>query len=69
MELTNICLESYDFIIMFGINKNLKNKIIIEVKSKYNNETLMTKVNYKKMKSLFQENNMDVDINDNPTQY
>ena len=68
-DLGNIGLESYDFIVMFGINKNLKNKIIIEVNSKYNNETLMTNVNYEKIESIFKENNIDVDINDNPTQY
>ena len=68
-DLGNIGLESYDFIVMFGINKNLKNKIIIEVNSKYNNETLMTNVNYEKIESILKENNIDVDINDNPTQY
>ena len=56
-------------LLCLGLKKNLKNKIIIEVNSKYNNEILMTNVNYKKIESLFNDNNIDVDINDNPTQY
>ena len=68
-NLDKVDLKSYELILMFGINKNLKNKIVIEVKSKCDNEELMTTVNYKKFKLLLHENNIDVDINFKPTRY
>lgn len=68
-NLDKVDLKSYELILMFGINKNLKNKIVVEVKSKYDNKELMTTVNYKKFKLWLHENNIDVDITFKPTRY
>lgn len=68
-DLDNISLESYDLIIMFGINKNLKDKLIIEISSNLNLEHLNTKVNYDKLKSTISNNDIEVDLNFKPTKY
>lgn len=68
-DLNNISLESYDLVIMFGINKNLKDKLIIEVNSNLNSEYLNTKVNYNKLKSVISDNDIEVDLNFKPTKY
>ena len=68
-DLDNISLESYDLIIMFGINKNLKDKLIIEINSNLNLEHLNTKVNYDKLKSTIRNNDIEVDLNFKPTKY
>lgn len=68
-DLDNISLESYDLIIMFGINKNLKDKLIIEINSNLNLEHLNTKVNYDKLKSTISNNDIEVDLNFKPTKY
>lgn len=68
-DLDNISLESYNLIIMFGINKNLKDKVIIEVNSNFNSEYLNTKVNYEELKSVIYNNDIDVDLNFKPTKY
>ena len=68
-DLDNISLESYYLIIMFGINKNLKDKLIIEINSNLNAEHLNTKVNYDKLKSMMCNNGIEVDLNFNPTKY
>ena len=68
-DLDNISLESYDLIIMFGINKNLKDKLIIEINSNLNLEYLNTKVNYDELKSMISDNDIEVDLNFKPTKY
>ena len=68
-DLDNISLESYDLIIMFGINKNLKDKLIIEINSNLNLEHLNTKVNYDKLKSTISNNDIEVDLNFKPKKY
>ena len=68
-DLAKISLESYDLVIMFGINKNLKDKLIIEVNSNLNSEYLNTKVNYNKLKSVISDNDIEVDLNFKPTKY
>ena len=68
-DLAKISLESYDLIIMFGINKNLKDKLIIEINSNLNLEYLNTKVNYDELKSMISDNDIEVDLNFKPTKY
>ena len=68
-DLAKISLESYDLIIMFGINKNLKDKLIIEINSNLNLEYLNTKVNYDELKSMISDNYIEVDLNFKPTKY
>jgi pyrrolidone-carboxylate peptidase len=68
-DLSNIDLESYDYILMFGINKNLKDKLMIEVKSVSNKVYNNTNINYNKLKEYIKENGINVDVNYNPTQY
>lgn len=68
-DLDNISLDSYDYVIMFGINKNLKYKLIIEVNSKYNEVSLTTKVNYKELKMWISNYDIDVDLNFKPSKY
>lgn len=68
-DLDNISLESYNLIIMFGINKNLKDKVIIEVNSKYNEVSLATKIDYEELKLWIRNNDIDVDLNFKPTKY
>ena len=66
-DLDNISLELYDLIIMFGINKKLKDKLIIEVNSCLNLEYLSTKVNYEQLKMEIHDNDINVDLNFEPT--
>lgn len=68
-DLAKISLESYDLIIMFGINKNIKDKLIIEINSNLNLEYLNTKVNYDELKSMISDNDIEVDLNFKPTKY
>ena len=68
-DLDNISLELYDLIIMFGINKKLKDKLIIEVNSCLNLEYLSTKVNYDQLKTEIHDNDINVDLNFKPTKY
>lgn len=68
-DLAKISLESYDLIIMFGINKNLKDKLIIEINSNLNLEYFNTKVNYDELKSMISDNDIEVDLNFKPTKY
>ena len=68
-DLAKISLESYDLIIMFGINKNLEDKLIIEINSNLNLEYLNTKVNYDELKSMISDNDIEVDLNFKPTKY
>ena len=68
-DLDNISLELYDLIIMFGINKKLKDKLIIEVNSCLNLEYLSTKVNYEQLKTEIHDNDINVDLNFKPTKY
>ena len=48
-DLDNTFLEEYDFIIMFGVNKNIKDKIVLEINSKINDVNLNTNINYKEL--------------------
>lgn len=68
-DLNNISLESYDLIIMFGINKNLKDKLIIEINSNLYFECLSTKINYEQLKLKISDSDIDVDLNFKPTKY
>lgn len=68
-DFDNTPLEIYDYVIMFGINKNLKNKLIIEVNSKYNEVSLTTKFNYEELKLWISNNDIDVELNFKPTKY
>ena len=62
-DLASIPLESYDLIIMFGINKNLKDKLIIEVNSSFNCEHLRTKVDYKGLKTMINDYEIAAELN------
>ena len=68
-ELDGISLESYDLIIMFGINTKLKNKLIVEVNSYLNDQHLSTKIKYEQLKMRIQDNDIAVDLNFKPTNY
>lgn len=68
-DLLNIHLEAYDYIIMFGINKNLKDKLVIEVNALHNNTIIKTDIDYNKLYLLISESGIDVEINYNPTRY
>lgn len=68
-DIENIPLESYDLILMFGVNKNLKDRIVIEVNSNFNDIILSTNVDYKKLQLLISKYNVSVKINYEPTKY
>ncbi|MCH5172483.1 MAG: hypothetical protein J1F31_06625 [Erysipelotrichales bacterium] len=68
-DLENSPLESYELILMFGINKNLKDRIVIEVNSSYDGISLSTNVNYKKLELLINKKGVNADINFKPTKY
>ena len=74
-DLAKISLESYDLIIMFGINKNLKDNERLD-DLQFNNLYIIVdygaineKVNYDKLKSTISNNDIEVDLNFKPTKY
>lgn len=68
-DLDNVSLESYDLVLMFGINKKLKDKMVIEVNSKYNEVDLITKVNCKELKLWICKYNVETVLNYKATKY
>lgn len=61
--------EEYDFVIMFGIDKNLKNRIRIERVAEYNGVVARTKADVENMKIRFDDTEISCTISDKPTQY
>lgn len=59
----------YDFVIMFGIDKNLKDAVRIELVAEYNGVTVRTKADIEKMKRRLDEAEIPYSISDKPTQY
>ena len=68
-DLSTINLESYDWILMFGVNKYLKDKLVIEVKARYNDILRETSIDYTKLYSLISEKKIDVEVNNNASMY
>lgn len=66
-ELARIELEKYDLIVMFGINKNLKDEIRIEEKAKLD-DILSTSLDVHSI-CEFSKNYMKTTINKIPTKY
>ncbi len=61
--------EGYDFVIMFGIDKNLENVVRIERVAEYDGVVARTKADVEKMKRRFDETKIQYIIADKPTPY
>lgn len=59
----------YDFVIMFGVDKNLKNVVRIERVAEYDGVVVRTKADIEKMKRRFDETKIQYIISDKPTMY
>ena len=59
----------YDFVIMFGIDKNLKNVVRIERVAEYGGVVARTKADVGNMKIKFDETGIPCTISDKPPQY
>lgn len=59
----------YDFVIMFGVDKKLKNMIKIELVAEYDGVVARTKADTEKMKRCFDEAGIQCSISDKPTYY
>jgi len=68
-DLSKVTLDKYDCVLMFGINKYLKNKLMVEVNASTNNHLLKTHVNYNNLINLISKNDIDVKLNFKPTKY
>lgn len=60
--------KEYDRIIIFGVNKDLKNEIVIEKKAKVNKE-IETQIDVEEIKERLENNKIRVRINDKATNY
>lgn len=60
---------NYDLILMFGIDKTLKDKIRIEELARYNEEEVGTIIDTKMINRYFNENGIDAFVSDIPTAY
>lgn len=63
------CSDAYDIVIMFGLDKNLKNKVRIERVAEYENVTEATKIDIENIKKSLLENKVECVISDTPTRY
>lgn len=59
----------YDAVIMFGIDKNLKNKIRIEKCTRYNGELIYTDFDVVVLEDRLKEYGISYTVSDNPTRY
>lgn len=63
------CSDTYDIVIMFGLDKNLKNKVRIEKVAEYDGGIETTKLNIEMIKNGLTENKVECLISDTPTKY
>lgn len=61
--------DTYDMIIMFGLDKTLKNKVRIEKIAEYEGVVKTTKVNIERIKDCLTDNQVECVISDTPTRY
>ena len=59
----------YDLVIMFGLDKNLKNRVRIERLAECNVLVLTTKIDVEKIKDSFEENKIESILSDISTKY
>ena len=60
-----ISLRRYDYIFSFGQKPNIKDKLYVETTARSMAERLNTNMEYAKLKSAFEANNLTVQISDN----
>ena len=60
-----ISLRKYDYIFSFGQKPNIKDKLYVETTARSMAERLNTNMEYAKLKSAFEANNLTVQISDN----
>lgn len=60
-----ISLQKYDYIFSFGQKNNIKDKLYMETTARNMAERLDTNIDYAKLKSAFEENNLTVQISNN----
>lgn len=68
-NLKNIEIQSYDLIILFGINKLLKDRVVVEVNATEGNIVLNTSLDYIKIQNEITSHGILTDINFEPAKY
>lgn len=68
-ELYDLNLEGFDLVLMFGINKNLKNCLQLEANALRETNLITTTCNIKSFKAFFNERGIETKINTKPTAY
>lgn len=68
-ELYNQNLESFDLILMFGINKNLKNCLQLEANALREANLITTTCNIEDIQTFFNERGIETKINTLPSAY
>ena len=63
------CSDIYDIVVMFGLDKNLKNRVRIEKVAEYDGGIETTKLNIEMIKNGLTENKVECLISDTPTKY
>ncbi len=61
--------SDYDTVYMFGVDKNLKNKVRIEACASYNNETICTNFDIPDLEIRLQSMDISFTTSDKPTHY
>ena len=61
--------EVYDFVLMFGLDKTLKNEVRIEKIAKYEGNGIVTRIDLALVSDAFDKENVKNSISSKPTQY